>query len=67
MHVVFAYNFKNSVKWNIQQSVSAWCGLPLLGVRMKQAQICAEGCEEDNITHSICIKCQYKSCTRKLT
>ena len=27
----------------------------------EQAQIFAEGCEEDNITHSICIKCQYKS------
>ena len=29
----------------------------------KQAQICAEGCEEDDITHFFHIKCKHKFCT----
>ena len=29
----------------------------------QQAQICAEGCEEDNITHFFRIKYKHKLCT----
>ena len=29
----------------------------------KQAQMCAEGCEEDDITHFFHIKCKHKLCT----
>ena len=29
----------------------------------KQAQICAEGCEEDNNTHLFHIQCKHKLCT----
>ena len=30
---------------------------------MKQAQMCAEGCEEDDITHFFHMKCKHKFCT----
>ena len=31
-----------------------------MAVKRKQAQICAKGCEEDNITCFFCILCKYK-------